>query len=313
MNIRRRLQEDDAYRKKNRRAATINSKRRLSSNETYRQKKNKGNRTNMKKRWYTDINFREEKRQKSRENKHSVGHRKQLFLPRVQKTGKQQTLTAQQKYWRRRARLLATDKERRIDHFLKQKMTQQSAVPAFDADLIFNKANALERKATRKQKIHHATLVQQWKTALKSTKCTSEADIEAVFGQRLHTRSPEAYYWEQTYLMIDCSEVIPIDRIGLAHLFPPAKSQLAAEETQNKTDSSQTETPSTAQPKKTPRWSFSNSLCRINHQSIVGTNDLLQKLHNNTNQMPSPVPEHQQVPLHRQKSRQTWPFLVMFH
>ena len=199
----------------------------------------------------------------------------------MQKTGKQQTLTAQQKYWRRRARLLATGKERRIDHFLKQKMTQQSAVPSFDVDLIFNKANALERKVIRKQKRHHATLVQQVKTALKSTsngKCTSEADIEAVFGQRLHTRSSEAYYWEQTYLMIDRSVVIPIDHIGLAHLFPPAKSQLAAEETQNKTDSAQTETPSTAQPKKTPRWSCSNSLCRIDHQSIVGTNDLLQKL-----------------------------------
>jgi len=109
-------------------------------------------------------------------------------------------------------------------------MTQKSQISSFDADLIFTKSNSVEKKSLRTLKYQHMKITQQVTTALTQTEngnCSTEADLEAVFGNRQHTANSEAYFWELTYHVLDHKEVIPIDSNGQAHLFPVAVDEKA--------------------------------------------------------------------------------------
>ena len=223
VNKQRRLRENEEYAKKNREMAAVNTKRRRKENKTYREKNNLAVKINNRNRWASDETYRKSKRQKSKVMKYRSANNKML------KTGsKPETLTARQKYWRRRARLLAAGKERQIDLALKQKMALKSHISSFDADLIFTETNLTEKKATKTLKYHHTKIAQQVATAvalMENKNCSSVADLDTIFGCRLHTSSSEPYYWEQTYHMIDCHKVIPIDRNGQARLFPAANKE----------------------------------------------------------------------------------------
>ena len=215
MNKKRRLMEDEAFAEKNRKQARINTKRRLMEDEAYAGKNREMATINTKRRRKENKTCGQgnSKRAKLNSRKHTAHETR----------NKQQT-HAKQKYWRRRARLLATGKERQIVFMLKQKMTEQSNMSLFDVDSIFAMAQYAEKKSIRTLKYQHTQMAQQVATAIAHTEhgnCSTAADLDAAFGHRQHTTSSECYYWEQMYHMFNCNEVIPIDHKGQAHIFPP--------------------------------------------------------------------------------------------
>ena len=145
---------------------------------------------------------------------------------RAQKTKSEVPISIPQRYWRRRARLLAEGKERRTEHSLKVKMAQQSCVSSFDIDIMFMKVDYLVRKARRTAKHFHRKITQQVSEALKRTdnmNCLTETDLEAAFGTRRHSSSSEPYYWEQVYKLRDSGDAIPVDENGQARIFSLVK------------------------------------------------------------------------------------------
>jgi len=150
INTRRHLAENRLYATKNRTAAKTNIKRRWETDDKYRQKKNKITREKLKQRWRTDSKYRQKKQANRTSQTRST------------------TLTVQQRYWRRRARMLVAEKERHINHALKQKMAQQSHISSLDCDMIFTRANKIE-KTTKTLKDHHMKLAKYVSAALENT------------------------------------------------------------------------------------------------------------------------------------------------
>jgi len=278
------LMEDKSYAQRNREMASINTRRRRKERKTSGEVNDKT----------AQLNSRKNKAQKN--------------------AGKRQILTAKQKYWRRRVRLLATGKERQIDLILKQRMAEQSDISTFDADLIFAKASYAERKSIRTLKYQHTETAKQVITAITRTEngnCLTEADLDAIFGNRQHSSNSESYYWEQTYHIFDCKEVIPIDSYGQAHIFPPMTQKNATFQSMPTPDADvepdtdvvleqstisapqitaghplltsavqqpPSDVPATSQSRKVTRWTCNRGLCKIDQQSIDSISELLQKL-----------------------------------
>ena len=103
------------------------------------------------------------------------------------------------------------------------------SLSTFDAHLIFAKASYADRKSIRTLKYQHTEITKQVITAITRTEngnCLTEADMDAIFGNRQHSSNSESYYWEQTYHIFDCKEVIPIDSYGQAHIFPQSHGNM---------------------------------------------------------------------------------------
>jgi len=154
--------------------------------------------------------------------------------------------TAQQRYWRRRARLLAEAKERRLDHAPKQKMSLNSHMASLDVDIIFMTSNKTEKKAAKTMKHYHLKLSQYTSNALKKTtnnNLLNESDLEAAFGSRKHTSSSEAYYSEQIYYVHNNQDTIPMDANGQARIFTLIEKQIAEPQEPDQPEVTQRESP----------------------------------------------------------------------
>ena len=246
LNAKRRLDQDDQYKKRNRQRACISKKRRLAENIECRQQhreierrykrrrlednfhKDKDNnvaKIAMKKRWDRDHKYREAHRKTNKCRK----LKKKTLKPYQNKhpTQKQAAayklvLSSRQRYWKRRGRLLASSKHRAKELLLQQKMSKHSNVPAFDVSRLFKSATHTERTSMKTLRYQHTKLSDTVGEALSCTndyQCCIEEDLEATFGPRIHTACSEPYFWEQCYRTVNSTEIIPIDRNGQARLF----------------------------------------------------------------------------------------------
>ena len=145
------------------------------------------------------------------------------------------TLTARQKYWRRRARLLAGSRQNQTNLRLKQKMARQSDISVFDVSILFTRASKLERKCLKLLRYYHSRLSEEAADTLKTTangECCTEEDLEKPFGVRLHSSTSETYFWEQSYRLYQDTEPISIDDKGQARLFTLSETSTRDNNTQ---------------------------------------------------------------------------------
>jgi len=201
LDLRKKLQESESYRKQHQNRVVANKKKKLHENDRYRQVHQIMFKQYMLSRLQNNQQYREIINAKVRRRgklKHNQGNCRASQTNRIiaqQTSCWKNKWAAQRRYWTRRTRLLAAARNQQRLLTRQNAMQRAPSVSMLYIKLLLNKAQQCTRKATSKLHILHNSLSEKVNACLEKLLCDSsqdEAQISAAFGDvRTHTPKSE--------------------------------------------------------------------------------------------------------------------------